>query len=117
MKIGLRLHGKAIGINPSPVTGQEGDAAFPVYADRDRIGSWEVLELTKHSDGAFDARFLESNRQLSINPQGGLESRAAGETGGWESFYATEQPEGTCLLYRHDDVALMVVVLTIEEAS
>lgn len=117
MKIGLRLHGKVIGIEPSPIAGKSGDEAWPVYSNRDTIGPWEEVELTRHNDGSFDARFLSSNRQLSINPQGGLESREAGQTGGWESFYATEQPEGTNFLYRHDDVALLPVVLSIEEAA
>jgi hypothetical protein len=112
MKIGLRLHGKAIGIDPTPKAGTIDDARYPVYADKDQIGAWETAELTKHADGRFDVRFLAANRQLSITPFG-LESRVAGTFGLWEMVYATDQPDGCSLLYRLDGQTL-VTVLTIE---
>jgi hypothetical protein len=102
MKIGLRLHGKAIGVDPTPKAGTIDDARYPVYADK----------LTKHTDGRFDVRFLAANRQLSITPFG-LESRVAGTFGLWEMVYATDQPDGSSLLYRLDRQTL-VTVLTIE---
>jgi hypothetical protein len=116
MKIGLRLNGKAIGVEPRPRPGQIGDAQYPVYADRDVVGSWEELELTPHDGGRFDARFLVADRQLSFTPSG-LETRAAGAIGSWELPYATDQPDGSALLYRFNDGSGLVAVLTIEARS
>lgn len=115
MKVGLRLNGKAIGVDPTPVAGQTGDAQFPVYADRPTVGVWEEGELTEHGDGLFDFRFLAADRQLSLTPTG-LESRAAGSFGGWEQVYATQQPDGGALVYRYEN-GVPVVVLTIEAVA
>jgi hypothetical protein len=109
MRVGLRLNGKVIGIDPN-------DRQFSVYANRDRVGAWEEGELTRHSDGHFDFRFLASNRQLSLAPGGRLESRAAGTFGPWEQLWATTQPDGLHLLYRAEGMALLPV-LTIEEVE
>jgi hypothetical protein len=112
MKIGLRMQGKAIGIDPTPKPGAIDDARYPVYSDKDQFGVWEAAELTKHADGRFDVRFLAANRQLSLTPFG-LESRVAGTFGPWEMQYATDQPDGSSLLYRFEGQTL-VTVLTIE---
>ncbi len=109
MKVGLRLHGQAIGIDP-------GDSHAAVYANRAAVGGWEVGELTPNGDGKFNVRFLATNRQLSQQPDGTLESRPAGAIGGYESFYATDQPDGSALLYRFEGAALLPP-LTIEAAS
>lgn len=93
-KVGIRSEGKAIGIDPA--TGP----TFPVYANRDAVGDWEEAQLTSHPNGQFDVLFLATNRQLTITPDGRLESRPGGSVGGWELLYATQQPDGSALLYR-----------------
>lgn len=115
-RVYLKLKGKFIGVDPTPQTSAkgpadkrgratvirlEGDAQFPVYADRESGGSWEAVDLTKHADGTFDARFVASGRQLSLTPNG-LETRST--VGAWETVRAHEQPPDwkTILLYRSD---------------
>lgn len=116
MKVGFRLRGRVIGIEPTPRPGTSGDAQFPVYTNRDAVGAWEEAELTAHADGTFDARFLSANKQLSMTPSGELESRAAGQIGAWETFFATDQPDGSSLLYRFEGDVLLDA-LTIEAVS
>ena len=83
MVTGLRQHGKAIGVEPK--------APYEVYADREAIGAWEEVVLTASHDGLVDVRFLAANRQLTVTPNGKLESRPAGEIGEWELFTRTGQ--------------------------
>jgi hypothetical protein len=109
MNVGLRLHGKVIGIDP-------GDPHAAVYANRAAVRGWEVAELAPNGDGKWNVRFLATNRQLSQQPDGSLQSRPAGAIGGYESFYATDQPDGSSLLYRFEGPVLLPA-LTIEAAS
>jgi hypothetical protein len=97
----LKLHTKYCGVSPHPVPDHSGDAAYPVYTDRDKGGGWELVEITQ-AGTHFYVRFTESNRCLSVTPEGALQSRQAGTTGPWEAFYATTQPDGINLLYRRD---------------
>lgn len=113
MRVFLRRHGLYLGVDPTAVKGKLGDAAYPVYADRQTGGLWENIELTPHDDGTFDACFVAASRQLSITPTGS-ESRPAGGIGGWETLRAATQPgDNLSILYRCDG-AIMVDVLTIE---
>lgn len=115
-RVYLKLKGKFIGVDPTPQTSAkgpvdrrgratvvklEGDAQFPVYADRASGGAWEAVDLTKHDGGTFDARFVASGRNLSLTPAG-LETRST--VGAWETVRAHEQPPdwSTILLYRSD---------------
>lgn len=107
-KVGIRSEGKAIGIDPA--TGP----TFPVYANRDAVSDWEEAELTPHASGQFDVRFITTNRQLTITPDGRLESRPGGSVGAWELLYATQQPDGSALLYRLLPGGVPSRMLTIE---
>lgn len=73
---GVRLNGKACGIDPN-------DPQHRIYTNRDVVGPWEDVTVKAHerwSDILFDA----AKRQLCVNQQTGqLESRPAGEIGGW----------------------------------
>jgi hypothetical protein len=109
MALGLRLNGKIIGVEPN--TGP----SFPVYTNRDSIGGWEEVTLTPHDNGTFDVIFVAANRQLSITPPGKLESRPIGAVGGWETFYATTQPEGVNFLYRYEGNTLVNLLLLEEQ--
>jgi hypothetical protein len=112
----LKLAQHYIGVSPTPIPDQEGDAAYPVYADRERGGGWEAVELTQ-AGPHFYVRFTESNRTLSLTPEGLLQSRTAGTTGPWEAFFATTQPDGINLLYRRNEDpsrSLIVPVLEIQ---
>jgi hypothetical protein len=119
MRVGMRYRGHVIGVDPSPQAHQKGDAQFPVYRNRTEVGGWEHLELRVYPDGTCDARFEDANRRLSIPPTGPPESRAVtdGDTGAWERFYATDQPDGSSLLYRFESGVLCETVLTIEAVS
>jgi hypothetical protein len=106
MRVYLKLAGKYIGVDPvKPGT---------VYTDRTEGGGWEVVELTRHEGGHFDAKFVAANVQLSVQPDGRLETRPAGTFGAYEQLRATSQPEGLDLLYRDADGAVLGVPLTIE---
>lgn len=102
------------GVSPRPGAGN-GDARFPVYYARpgepDAGGAWEMVELTKAGNG-FAARYVEANRQLSIQQDGRMESREAGAIGPFEIFQIrTEEGTGRNVLYRDD---LVGVVLEVE---
>ncbi len=115
MRVGMRLRGHVIGVDPSPQAHLAGDAQFPVYRNRTEVGGWEQLELTVYDDGSCSARFEDANRQLSIPPTGPPETRAVtDDPGGWERFFATEQPDGSALVYRFENGVLCECVLTIE---
>lgn len=107
MRVFAKKDGKYVGVQPGTTT---------VYADRSSGGSWEEVELTPRGDGFFDARFVAADVQLCMTPTGALEPRPAGMVGVWESLYATDQPDGSSLLYRLDGDRL-VNVLTLEAAS
>lgn len=109
MRIYARLSGRYVGCDPV-------DAAHAVYADRLQGQAWEAILLTKHADGSFDARFEAAGRQLTLTPDGRLESRPAGAVGAWETFFATAQPDGSAFLYRIDGGRLVLPVLQIEAA-
>lgn len=78
-----------------------------------------TVAITRHDDSKrYDARFVKADRQLAINPDGGLESRPAGSIGLWESFAATTQPDPDVahLLYRvNEGVVIGGTVLQIVE--
>jgi len=122
MKGFVKIHTNAphyTGVVPSPAGGKSGDAAFPVYFDRegepDTGGAWETVEFSPHDDGTFDARYVEADRQLSIQPDGRLETRAAGAIGGYERFQIrTEDGSSRHILYRDD---LVGPVLEVEVQS
>lgn len=99
MRVGLRLSGKAIGVEPKPGADPNNNDLFPVYADRDNVNEWEDVELTKQPD-FWDARFLASSRQLTITPEGKLESRKQGAIGGWEQLQVLSLTDGTFRLFR-----------------
>jgi hypothetical protein len=88
MSLGLRFHGRVIGVDPS-------DPSHVVYTNRDAVGAWEDVAVTRHADGWVDVRFLAANRQLTITPAGQLESRPAGAIGEWEQF--TVSADGTTI--------------------
>ena len=106
MRVHLKRGNKFIGVDPS--------TPGVVYADRDTGSEWERVELTKRSDGHFDARFIAANRQLAMTPDGRLETRDAGAVGPWESFYATEQPDGAKFLYQTNGDTVGPVLLMLE---
>lgn len=102
IKAVAKVNGHYIGLQPGTAD---------VYADRDTAGSWEELALTKHADGkTFDVLLKAADKQLSQNLSGGLESRPKGTGGSWETFYATEQPDGSKLLYRLEQGRLLTVL-------
>jgi hypothetical protein len=106
----IKIHTNAphyTGVVPNAQPRSSGDAAFPVYFDRpgepDTGGPWEEVELTKHPGGEYDVRYVAANRQLSIQPDGRLETRAAGSVGPFEQFQIrTEDGSGRHILYRND---------------
>lgn len=86
MPTGLRLNGKALGIEPFTTI---------VYANRDAVGAWEEGTLTLHPNNRYDFKFAATNRQLTITPDGKFESRAAGTFGEWEQLEAQPGAEFT----------------------
>lgn len=72
-----KLHGKYIGVEPGTRT---------VYADRPVGGAWEELDVTLQPDGHYRAHFRAANLELSIQPDGRLETRPAGTYGAWEQL-------------------------------
>jgi hypothetical protein len=114
----IKRDGKYCGCDPTPVTGQTGDAQFPVYDDRPVGGAWEVATLSQHDGGKFGLLFRAANRELTINDQGGLETRVAGTFGEWESEDAATQPDGSSILWRgpFDGSVRSEMVLALEVA-
>lgn len=110
VKVYLKRGGKYLGIDPTDAKGT-GEQAFPVYADRAIANVWEAATLSKDSSGNFHVKFDDAARFLCIRPDGVLESRDA--IGPWETFYATEQPDGAKFLYRKED-GNVVSVLEVE---
>ena len=104
MLVGMRLKGKFIGVQPGTTV---------VYSNRDALGGWETIELTALNDGLFSGRFVDADKQLSIQPDGSLQTRPAGTVGAWEKFYATDQPDGASLVYRKEGL-LIVGLMTVE---
>jgi hypothetical protein len=131
MEIFLKVAGKYTGVDPHPITSRidehgrrvpvSGDAQFPVYRNRDEGRGWERVLLSKHDDGSYDGVYIAADRQLSINDQGGLESRKAGAIGPNEQLWARTQPEQTDdhgILYRlNADGEIIGTPLQIEAAS
>jgi hypothetical protein len=110
MRVYLKHGGKYIGADPAKPNA--------VYSDRVAGGGWEAVELTPQGDGGlFDARLVAADRQLSLQPDGRLETRPAGTFDAYELFRATEQPEGLAILYREQDGAVVGVPLSIEEVQ
>ena len=108
MKVGLRLNGMAIGVDP--------DHPDTVYHNRANVDAWEKCELTKHEEGHFDVRFIAANRALSIEPDGTHSTRAPGTFNAFEQLYATTQPDGISLVYRVANGAALGA-LAIEEVE
>lgn len=106
-------NGKFTGIDPHDAKG-DGEAAFPVYADREKGAGWEEVELAKLSDTAVSARYVEANRYLCLTQNGERQSRAG--VGPWETLQAAQQPDGTILVYRKHD-GRIVDVLEFREAA
>lgn len=107
MNVYLKLNGKYVGVEPG---------TDRVYADRLSGGAWEEIELKSRGDGSFTARFVAADKQLSIQPNGSLETRPSGTDGAYEIVRATTQPEGLNLLYRSSDDHVLGTPLTIVEA-
>jgi hypothetical protein len=106
MKGYVKIHGQYTGVEPS---------GSSVYQNRDAGGEWEAVEVTRHNDEFFDARYLAANRQLSMQPDGRLESRPAGAIGLYEQFQIrTEDGTGRHIMYRDD---LVGVVLEFEAGA
>lgn len=116
MKVVIKMGDRYLGVDPTPIPGKVDDARFPVYSDRGSAGEWEEAEVMEHDGGRFDVRFIASNRQLSVTPYG-VESRTAGSFGVWELPYATNQPDGSSLLYRAHSNSIIGPVLTLEPRS
>lgn len=119
MRVFLKQGSKFVGVSPSAVmSGKDKKTpTFPIYSDRASGGDWEVAELERRDDGSFSVKFAASNKVLSQNPNGALESRdAAG--GPWETFYAARQPQPgeIAVLYRIENGVMVSPVLTIVEA-
>ena len=115
----VKIHTNAphyTGVSPAAVSDEQNDAAFPVYYDRigqpDTAGAWEEVEFTRHDSGFFDARYVKANRQLSIQSDGRLETRAAGTIGAFEQFQIrTEEGRNPRnILYRDDLVGMVLEV-------
>lgn len=62
------------------------------------------VKVTPHDDKHYDATFLQSNKTLSIQPDGSLQSRPGGTYGGYEQLDAITAPDPNQvnLLYRVD---------------
>lgn len=76
------------------------------------------VKVTRHDDEHYDATFTSANRILTIDPDGSLTSRAAGDYGLWQQLSATTQPKPKVvnLLYRvQDGVVIGGTVLQIVE--
>lgn len=73
------LNGKYIGVEPGTTK---------VYADRLSGGAWEELDVTQ-ADGYYLVHFRTANLQLSIRPNGQLDTRPAGTDGAWEQLSIT----------------------------
>lgn len=122
MRVFLKRLGRYVGVEPSAQRPGELAAEYEqrmraaVYADRDAGAAWEEVELTPLGDGEFGARLVAADRQLSIQPDGSLETREAGTLGAYERLRATSQPEGLNLLYRVADGMPCGVPLVIAEA-
>lgn len=101
MQIWLKRDGRYIGVNPH--------SRSTVYADRTKADEWEEIELTRHDDGLYDARFVAANVQLSIQPNGSLETRPAGVFGPWELFTVSDAP-GVAMTLGRADVALQLTI-------
>lgn len=114
MRVYLKKAGKYTGINPTPVAGKSGDAQFPVYADRPAGGAWEEIDLEPVGNG-FTATYVAANRELSIQPDGSLQSRAAKTDGGYEVNQAVTEPDNLSVFYRDDSGQILGTPLTIEE--
>jgi len=90
------------------------DPAHPdvVYADRTSANGWEAIELKPTGKG-FSAWFIDAKVCLSLDQFGNFHTRAS--AGGDETFFCTNQPDGSALLYRfQNDAALVEPVLTLE---
>jgi hypothetical protein len=115
MFVSAKLGQKYIGVDPGGQQFKGQGVTFPVYHDRAQPGEWERIELQPRGDDrSFRARFVASNRGLSMQPDGRLETREAGTDGEYEVFYVTTQPDGSNLLYRISQGGV-VGVLLVEE--
>jgi hypothetical protein len=117
MFVSAKLGQKYIGVDPGGQQFKGQGVTFPVYHDRAQPGEWERIELQPRGDDrSFRARFVASNRGLSMQPDGRLETREAGTDGEYEVFYVTTQPDGSNLLYRIAQGGLVGVLLVEEFA-
>jgi hypothetical protein len=115
MRAYLKYSTKYVGCSPTPIPGKAGDDRFPLYRDREHGAAWEAVEITQDGDH-FYVEFVAAHRSLTITPIGALQTRDAGTRGPWETFFATTQPDGLNLLYRHgEDDSLVPCTLAIEE--
>ena len=62
------------------------------------------VKITHHDDKHYDVLFTQTNKTLSVQPDGSLQSRPAGTWGGYEQLVAADQPEpsGISTLMRID---------------
>jgi hypothetical protein len=106
--------GLYLGCSPVPVPGKTGDDQFPCYQDRPVGAGWERTLVTDLGGGQVDVLFEDSQREMTLTPDGGLQTRAKGAIGGWEKFFATQQPDGSMLIYRFEGSKLVGVFLFTE---
>lgn len=115
--VGMYLGNHVIGVSPTPTKSKlvatgafrgrvshevklNGDDQYPVYNDRDVIGGWEIIALTRRDNGYFSALFIDSNRQLTINPiSNALETRDAGVVESWQLFNCARADDGFIFLW------------------
>lgn len=116
MRVYLRKGPHYLTVNPTGIGGQTNDMAFPVAATTSKPGPFGLVEMTKHDDGRYDARFVASRRQLTVDPAGFMDTRQAGHVGSWELLSVVK--DGDLLLaYRtawHHAVNLILTVDPVE---
>lgn len=101
-----------VGVNPTPTPGKTGDAQFVPYYNRpapnpNSGGAWEQVSFEQH--GAWWAiKFAASNRYLSIQQDGSLQTRAA-VGGAYEQFDIYVEPvTGRIVIYRADVTGIVL---------
>lgn len=97
MSVFLKRHGLYLGVDP----------AFPafVYGDRQHGAAWEEVLVTAHAGGLIDVVFVAANRQLTITPDGQLETRIAGTFQEWEQLTVLPLPASGLPLLRRVNVS------------
>lgn len=72
---------------------------------------WEQILFTPHSDGTWDAAYEVAGKQLSLQPDGSLQTRPLGTFGPFEQFeIRVEDDTQRILLYRADAIGAVLIV-------